>query len=391
MNPIIQALGRRLRLAVIGGGPGSFIGTVHRTASRIDDRFEVVASVLSSNAERSIAAGQAMGIAADRAYADWRGLLAGETGREDGADVIAIMTPNGSHFEIADASLNAGLDVICDKPVTTRLDDALKLVAKVRDTGLVFCLTHNYSAYPMVRQARTMVAAGEIGAIRQVQLEYIQGHLAAQVEDRPGGPGWRFDPDDGGVSLVLGDIGTHAHHLGAYVTGLDLERVMADVGTNMPGRTVDDYAGLLLRYENGARGSMWVTNSAAGAEHGLAFRIFGETGGLEWHQEHPNQILHRRHGDFPRLMTRRLDGLLSPEAERASRVGIGHPEGYQEAFANLYANAAEAILARRSGRPCDPLAMDFPTVLDGAKGLKFIDAAIESNRTGGWVDCRLES
>ncbi len=390
MNPIIQAFGRRLRLAVIGGGPGSFIGTVHRTASRIDDRFEVVAGVLSSNAERSRAAGAALGLAPDRAYADWRALIDAETARDDGADVVAIMTPNDSHYPISEACLDAGLDVICDKPLTTRVEDAIKLVAKVRESGLVFCLTHNYSAYPMVRQARAMVEAGEIGAIRQVQLEYIQGHLAARVEDASDGPGWRFDPETSGASLVLGDIGTHAHHLGAYVTGLDLERVMADVGSCVPGREADDYAALLLHYESGARGSMWVTNSAAGGEHGLAFRIFGETGGLEWHQEEPNSLLHRRHGDFPRRMTRRIDGLLSPEAERASRIGIGHPEGYQEAFANLYANAAEAIVARRTGQPCDPMALDFPTVLDGAKGMKFIEAAVESSRTGAWVDCRLE-
>ena len=389
MNPVIETFGRRLRLAVIGGGPGSFIGTVHRTAARIDDRFEIVAGVLSSNAERSRAAGAAIGLASDRAYADWQSLIEAETARDDGADVVAIMTPNDSHYAIADACLDAGLDVICDKPLTTRLDDAVKLVAKVRETGLVFCLTHNYSAYPMVRQARAMVEAGEIGAIRQVQLEYIQGHLAARVEDGPGGPGWRFDPESGGVSMILGDIGTHAHHLGAYVTGLDLDRVMADLGSCVPGRRVDDYAALLLRYENGARGSMWVTNSAAGGEHGLAFRIFGETGGLEWHQEEPNKLLHRRHGDFPQTMTRRIDGLLSPAAERASRIGIGHPEGYQEAFANLYVNAAEAIVARRTGSACDPLALEFPTVLDGAKGMKFIEAAVESSRTGAWVDCSL--
>ena len=362
MNPTIQNFGRRLRLAVIGGGPGSFIGTVHRTASRIDDRYELVAGVLSSDAERSKAAGQSLGLPSDRAYAGWRDLLAGERAREDGADVAAVMTPNGSHYEIADACLDAGFDVICDKPLTTGLDDALKLVAKVRETGLVFCLTHNYSAYPMVRQARAMVAAGEIGAIRQVQLEYIQGHLAAPVEEQPGARTWRFDPQEAGLSLVLGDIGTHAHHLGAHVTGLDLDRVLADVGSVVPGRTADDYAALLLRYENGARGSMWVTNSAAGAEHGLAFRIFGETGGLEWHQEQPNHLLHRRHGDFSRLMTRRLDGLLSPEAEHASRVGIGHPEGYQKASpictpmppmpSSPASQAGPATLCRRISRPC---------------------------------------
>ncbi|NNG04294.1 MAG: Gfo/Idh/MocA family oxidoreductase [Inquilinus sp.] len=390
MNAIIQRLGRRLRLGVVGGGPGSFIGPVHRTAARRDARFEVVAGVLSSDPERSRAAGQAIGLAADRAYGDWRELLAVERVRDDGIDAVAVMTPNAGHYPVADAALDAGFDVICDKPLTTTLADALKLVDKVRSSGLVFCLTHNYSAYPMVRQARAMVKAGELGEIRQVQLEYIQGHLARRVEDEATGPGWRFDAELGGGSLVLGDIGTHAHHLGAFVTGLDVVQVMADVGSNLPGRRVDDYAALLLRFANGARGSMWVTNAAAGAEHGLAFRAFGDQGGLEWHQEQPNHLLHRRLGDFPRLMTRRLDGLMGAEAEHASRVGIGHPEGYQEAFATLYADAADAIAARLTGQPCDPLALDFPTALDGAKGIKLIDAALESRRTGTWADCRLE-
>jgi predicted dehydrogenase len=261
-------------------------------------------------------------------------------------------------------------------------------VHKVRESRLVFCLTHNYSAYPMVRQARAMVRAGEIGAVRQVQLEYVQPQRATLVERK--GPDWHFTPEKVGPSLVLGDIGTHAHHLGAFVTGLDLERVMADVGAVVPGRTADDTAHVLLRYENGARGGMWVTQAAAGAEHGLSIRVFGEVGGLEWHQEQPNHLVHRRQGDFPRLLTRRTDGRLAPEATRAARVEIGHPEGYQEAFANLYRDAADAIVARRIGTPCDPLALDFPTVLDGARGMKFIEAALESSRTGQWASAKLE-
>lgn len=389
MNPVIQALGRRLRLGVVGGSHG-FIGPVHRTAARLDNRFEIVAGVLSSDPERGRTAAAALGLPLDRAYPNVEAMLAAEGMREDGIDAVAIMTPNAHHFPAAMAALEAGLDVICDKPLTTDLADALALVHKVRATGLVFCTTYNYSAYPMVRQARAMVQAGEIGEVRQVHLTYVQGHHASLVEAEPGGRAWRFDPAQAGVSLILGDIGTHAHHLGAFVTGLELEAVMAHIAATVPGRASDDYGALLLRWSSGMPGTMWVTNAAAGAEHGLAFRVFGSQGGLEWHQEHPNELRHRRLGGFEQVLTKRLHGALHPAAERAARVEIGHPEGYQEAFANLYRDAAEAIAARRTGRPCDPLALDFPTVEDGARGIRFIEAAVESARTGGWVDCRLE-
>jgi predicted dehydrogenase len=287
-------------------------------------------------------------------------------------------------------ALAAGLDVICDKPLTTTLDDALDLVRRVRDSGLVFCLTHNYTGYPMVRHARAMVRDGALGTIRQVHVEYIQGHLAGPTEaDRDPSTNWRFDADQGAASLVLGDIGTHAHHLACFITGLELAAVAAEVGSAVPGRQVADFAHLLLRFEGPARGSMWVTNSAAGAEHGLHIRVFGAAGGLEWHQEEPNQLLHRRKDGFMQVMTRGRPG-LSPAAERATRVVLGHPEGFFEAFANLYADAAEAIVARRTGTPPDPLALDFPTALDGARGVRFIEAALQSSRADGrWVDCRL--
>ena len=239
MNPILELLGRRLRLAVIGGGPGSFIGPVHRTAARLDDRFEIVAGVLSGDASRSRVAAAAIGVAPDRAYADWRTLLAGEKARGDGADAVAVMTPNDSHHAICAAALEQGFEVICDKPLTTSLVDALDLVHRVRASGRVFCLTHNYTAYPMVRQARDMVRAGVIGPVRQIQLAYVQGHNATLVEGE-GSPNWRFDPDACGPSLVLGDIGTHAHHLGAFVSGLELEEVMAEVWASVPGRRADD-------------------------------------------------------------------------------------------------------------------------------------------------------
>lgn len=388
MSSIVQTFGRRLRLGLVGGASG-FIGPVHRTAARLDDLWEIVAANMSSDPGRGSVAAAAIGLPAERAYPSAEAMIAGEAERPDGIDAVAIMTPNAYHFPAAMAALGAGLDVICDKPMTTNLADAQALVRKVEETGLVFCLTHNYSAYPMVRQARAMVRAGEIGEIRQVHVTYVQGHNATLVEAQPDGRTWRFDPALGGASLVTGDIGTHAHHLGAYVADLQLDALLAEVGATVPGRTADDYAALLLRWSNGARGTIWVTNAAAGADHGLAFRIFGSLGGLEWHQERPNELWHRRLGGFEQVLTRRLHGALHPAAERVTRVEIGHPEGYQEAFANLYRDAAEAIVARRTGRPCDPLALDFPTVVDGARGLRFIEATVESARTGRWVDCRL--
>jgi predicted dehydrogenase len=390
MNTTIARLGRRLRLGVVGGGPGSFIGPVHRTAARLDDHYEVVAAVLSSNPKRSRQAAQGIGIAAERAYGDPAELIAREAARDDGIDVLAVMTPNVQHHPIVRDALAAGLDIICDKPLATTLEDALDLVRLVRASGGVFCLTHNYTGYPMVRHARAMVKDGALGTIRQVHVEYIQGHLAGVTEaDRDPATNWRFDAAQGAAALVLGDIGTHAHHLACFVTGLELAAVAAEAGTARPGRPVADFAHLLLRFAGPARGSMWVTNSAAGGEHGLHIRVFGDEGGLEWVQEDPNHLFHRRLNGFPETLTRGRPG-LSPAAERATRVALGHPEGFFEAFANLYTDAAEAIVARRTGAQPDPLALDFPTVEDGARGVRFIDAALESSLADGrWVDCRL--
>ncbi|MGB5432128.1 MAG: Gfo/Idh/MocA family oxidoreductase, partial [Acidimicrobiia bacterium] len=255
-NPVIEALGRRLRLGVIGGGPGSFIGAMHRTAARIDDRYELVAGVLSSDPERSRLAATAIGIEPDRAYGNAYTLIAAEADREDGADVIAIMTPNDTHHAYSIAALDSGFDVICDKPITNTIEEAMDVLAKVEETGLVFCLTHNYTGYPMVRQARAMVEAGELGEIRLVQVEYVQGGKADENDPDPGdGLPWRYDPVRGGPSLVMGDIGTHAHNLARFITGLEVTEVAAEVGHIVPSRLVDDYAGALLRFSNGARGS----------------------------------------------------------------------------------------------------------------------------------------
>jgi predicted dehydrogenase len=375
-TPVIAALGRRLRLGVVGGGPGSFIGVIHRAAARLDDRYQVVAAVLSSNPERSLAAAGRLGFDPARSYGSLDQMLEAEAARPDGIDVLAVMTPNDSHYAAARAALDGGLDVICDKPLTNTLDESLDLVARVRASGRVFCVTYNYTGYPMVRQARAMVAAGQLGEIRAVQVEYIQGHLAELTAAETGAASnWRMNTD--------------AHHMACYVSGLELAQVSADVGAVVPGRKVDDYAAALLRFENDARGILWVTQAAAGAEHGLRFRLFGSKGSLEWHQEHPNQLHYAPLGRPRQVFSRAGPGLL-PQAQRATRVSIGHPEGFHEAFANLYADAAEAIAARLAGRTVDPLALDFPTVEGGARGLKFIAATAESGRADGrWTDCRL--
>ena len=270
-NSVLSILGRRLRLAVIGGGPGSFIGGMHRMAARIDDRYELVAGVLSSNPERALSNGKKIGLQDDRSYSSVIQMLETEKQRKDGADVIAIMTPNDTHFEYSMAALDYGFDVICDKPMTNKVDEAIALHKKVIKSKRIFCLTHNYTGYPMTRQARAMVSSGELGIIRLVQVEYVQGGKADESKSDPvSGPrSWKYDPLKGGPSLVMGDIGTHAHNLIRFITGLEITEVCAEAGAIVPERIVDDYAGALLRMGNGARGSFWVTQAAAGVENSL--------------------------------------------------------------------------------------------------------------------------
>jgi predicted dehydrogenase len=382
-NPIIDTLGRRLRLAVIGGGPGSFIGSMHRTAARIDDRYELVASALSSDPERSRAAGTAIGLDPDRAYRDGIELLEAEAKREDGADVVAIMTPNDSHHRFSTASLDRGFDVISDKPITNTLDEAIDVERRVAETGLVFCLTHNYTGYPMVRQAKAMVADGQLGEIRLVQVEYVQGHKAEENDPDPDGElPWRYDPVRGGPSLVMGDIGTHAHNLARFVTGLEVSEVAAEVGHIVPGRLVDDYAGALLRFDNGARGSFWVTQAAAGVENQLRIRASGTLGTVEWMQEQPTVLGFKPLHGPAQMRTPNGPGTL-PLSARASRIVAGHPEGFHEGFATIYSDAAEAIAARRAGTAPDPLALHFPNATDGVLGVRFVDATMRSSAAGG--------
>jgi predicted dehydrogenase len=381
-NTVFKLMGRRLRLAVIGGGPGSFIGAMHRQAARLDDRYELVAAALSSDPERSRITGQGIGVAQDRCYPSGQALIDAEAGRADGAEVIAIMTPNDSHFQFAMQALGKGLDVICDKPMTNTLDEATALHQRVQDTGLVFCLTHNYTGYPMVRQAKAMVLDGQLGEIRLVQVEYVQG---GRAKSGPGRKAWKEDPARGGPSLVMGDIGTHAHNILRFITGLEVAQVAAEMGSIVPDRITHDYAGAMLRLSNGARGSFWVTQAAAGVENGLRIRVSGSLGSLEWHQEHP-QVLQFKPLDAPaQVRTPNGPGTL-PLAARASRIVAGHPEGFHEAFANLYTDAADAIAARRTGQTADPLSLHFPNATDGLQGIRFVAAAVASSQQqGAWT------
>jgi predicted dehydrogenase len=382
LNPVISMLGRRLRLAVIGGGPGSFIGAMHRQAARLDDRYELVAAALSSDPQKSITAGRELGLAAQRCYANGKDLLIAEAARKDGADVVAIMTPNDSHFEFAFEALALGFDVICDKPMTNTHAEATQLHQRVKDTGLVFCLTHNYTGYPMVRQAKAMVADGQLGDIRLVQVEYVQG---GRAKPGPGRQAWKEDPARGGPSLVMGDIGTHAHNLLRFITGLEVSQVAAEVGSIVPNRVAHDFAGAMLRLNNGARGSFWVTQAAAGVENALSIRVSGSLGSIEWQQECPQALTFKPLGAPSQNRTPNGPGTL-PLAARSSRIVAGHPEGFHEGFANLYSDAAEAIAARRSGKTADSLALHFPNALDGLLGVQFVAAVIQSsNKDGAWT------
>jgi predicted dehydrogenase len=382
LNPVISMLGRRLRLAVIGGGPGSFIGAMHRQAARLDDRYELVAAALSSDPQKSVTAGRELGLATERCYANGMDLLKAEAARKDGADTVAIMTPNDSHFEYAMAALTLGFDVICDKPMTNTAIEAAQLHQRVNDSGLVFCLTHNYTGYPMVRQAKAMVTNGDLGDIRMVQVEYVQG---GRAKAGPGRQAWKEDPVRGGSSLVMGDIGTHAHNLLRFITGLEVSQVAAEVGSIVPDRITHDFAGAMLRLNNGARGSFWVTQAAAGVENALRIRVSGSLGSLEWQQECPQALTFKPLGAPSQNRTPNGPGTL-PLAARSSRIVAGHPEGFHEGFANLYSDAAEAMAARRSGKTIDPLAMHFPNSFDGLLGVQFVAAVIQSStNNGAWT------
>lgn len=375
----------RIRLGMVGGGTGAFIGAVHRIAARIDDKFELVAGALSSTPERARQSGAELGLDPDRSYDDFRQMAIREARLKRGIEAVAIVTPNHMHYPVAREFLKRGIHVICDKPLTATLKDAKKLAALVDRHDALFVLTHNYTGYPMIRQAREMIAAGELGEIRLVQVEYVQDWLTEPVEQTgQKQAAWRTDPSQSGAGGATGDIGTHAFNLAEFVTGLELEELAADVQSFVPGRRVDDNAHVLLRFAGGARGMLWCSQVAPGHENGLRLRIYGTKAGLRWSQEDPNYLQFSPLGEEPRLITRNGAG-AGPAAARVSRIPAGHPEGYLEGFANIYSEAATAILARRDGNPVPPEVV-FPTVRDGVRGVAFVETCVASSkRNGAWV------
>lgn len=374
---------RRLRLGMVGGGNGAFIGAVHGIAARIDNRFELVAGCFSSDPERARQSAGEWFIPLERAYGHFTEMAAAEAARPDGIEAVAVATPNHTHHAICRTFLDHGIDVICDKPLTTTVLDALDLVARVRRSRLVFVLTHTYSGFPMVRQARAMVKSGEIGPVRLVHVEFLQDWLIDPLE-RQGDKqaAWRTDPERAGPGGCVADIGTHAFHLARYVSGLEVAAVAGQLARFVPGRRLDDNVHALLRFAGGAQGALLASQVAHGNECGLRLRIYGEKGGLAWDQEHPNQLGFAPAGKS-RIILSRGDAALSAEARRSTRMPRGLTEGYLEAFANIYADAALAIAMRRSGAPVDLPALGLPDVGDGAIGVMWVDAMLRSAEAGG--------
>ena len=381
---------RPLRLGFVGGGPGAGIAHVHRRAARLDDRFAIVAGAFSRRPEPNRAMGEELGLASDRVYEDFEAMARAEARRPDGIECAAIVTPNSTHAAASLAFLRQGIDVICDKPMAMSLNEAQAIERAAVEHGVLFALTHNYSAYPMVLEARHQVATGAIGAIRVVTVEYAHGTRNRLIEaEGDARMAWRVDPAIAGPSTVLGDIGTHAHHLMRRITGLEVEALSAELSTMVPGRRADDNAFVSLRFDGGARGTLWASMVAAGNGHGLRIRVFGETGSLHWDQERPD-LLVLQADNAPYRTMRRGEDYLCDAARRASRTKAGNPEGFFGAFGNVYADVAEVIAARRAGRSADPLAGSFATARDGVIAMKFIEAAVASSQRGGaWTDATL--
>ena len=377
------AMPARIRLGMVGGGEGAFIGAVHRIAARLDDQYEFVAGALSSTPEKSQRSGRAIGLAPDRIYSDYEAMAKAEAARPDGIEAVAIVTPNHLHAPVAEAFLKAGIHVICDKPVTTTSADAKKLLKLAKKHQRVFAVTHNYTGYPMVRHARQMVKDGALGEIRVVQVEYPQDWLTEKLEATGQKQAeWRADPARNGIGGAIADIGTHAHNLAAYITGLELTELCAELSRFVKGRQLDDNAQVMLRYANGARGLLWASQVAPGNENNLRIRVYGTKGGLEWKQEHPNQLHWSPFGQ-PTQVIARATGAANAAAARVSRIPAGHPEGYLEGFATLYSEIAQAIGAARKGGPKADKAAHFPTLEDGIKGVAFIEAVVKSSQRGG--------
>ncbi|WP_340199547.1 Gfo/Idh/MocA family protein [Ascidiimonas sp. W6] len=370
---------RKLRMGMIGGGAGSFIGDVHRKAAFIDGQIELVCGAFSSTPEKSKQSGRDLYLPEERCYGNFKEMIAAEKElpADKRMDFVAIVTPNHMHFEPAKLALENGFHVVCDKPMTLTVEEGEILEKLVTETRLEFALTHNYTGYPMVKQARTMIAKGDLGKIRKVQIQYLQGWLATEIEKTgQKQAAWRIDPKKSGVGGALGDIGTHAENLTEYITGLKIKELAADLGRFGEGRVLDDDGNVLLRMENGAKGTLSFSQIATGEENNLAIRVYGEKGSLEWHQENPNELTTRWLDKTKKVYTPGGNNLYS-EAMTASRIPSGHPEGYLEAFANIYKAFAESLQARLEGKT--PENQDFPTVSDGVRGVRFIHQAVKSD------------
>ncbi|MFZ1388342.1 MAG: Gfo/Idh/MocA family oxidoreductase [Thiolinea sp.] len=380
-----------IRLGMVGGGQGAFIGAVHRMAARLDGHYQLVAGALSSDPERAQASAAELGLDPSRSYASYEAMAKQEAARADGIEAVAIVTPNHLHYPAAKAFLEAGIHVICDKPLTSTVADAEALVELVEQSGKLFVLTHNYSGYPMIRQAQSMVQKGELGVIQLVQVEYPQDWLALPIEqDGQKQAEWRTDPARTGAGGCVGDIGTHAWHLASFVSGLETQSLAADLDTFVAGRRVDDNVHVMLRFKpvDGARpakGLLWASQVAAGHENGLRLRVYGTKASLDWVQADPNYLWFTPLGESRRLITRGGNA-ANAAAARVTRIPGGHPEGYLEGFANIYTEAALAIKALRQGKPIPP-EVQFPSVQDGLAGMRFIAACVRSSRqNAGWVE-----
>ena len=381
---------RKLRMGMVGGGEGAFIGGVHRMAAALDGQIELVCGAFSSEAERSRRSGEALYIDPKRIYPDFMTMIKSEKKlpADKRMDFISIVTPNHVHYAPAKLALENGFHVICDKPLSFSLDEALKLEKVVEKTGMLFALTHNYTGYPMVKHARAMIQNGDIGKIRKVVVEYPQGWLATKREESKQAS-WRTDPKRSGIAGALGDIGTHAENLSEYMTGLKIKELYADITTFIEGRLLDDDANVLMRFDNGAKGILHCSQISVGEENGLNIRIWGEKGALEWHQMEPNSLI-MKWLDRPKEILRTGLSFLypqmtaSPVAVAHTRVPAGHPEGYLEAFANIYRNFAMHIQAKLDGKEQDEL-YDYPSVSDGVRGMQFIYKVVESSKKNRWI------
>ena len=372
---------RRIRYGMVGGGEGAFIGAVHRIAARMDDRYQLVAGALSSEADRSRRSGLALGIPLERCYSDYREMARAEAGRDDGIEAVSIVTPNHLHIPVAKAFLEAGIHVICDKPLAAHLQETEGLPELVHQQDRIFAVTYNYSGYPLIRQARELVAQGALGKIRVIQVEYPQDWLSEKLEDSGQKQAeWRTDPARAGGGGCLGDIGTHAFHLACFVSGLTPHSVLADLNTFVEGRPLDDNVHVLLRFEGGAKGMLWASQVAPGNENALRLRVYGEKAGLTWSQENPNYLDFSNLGQPTQILGRGGPG-LTEVAQRLTRTPPGHPEGYLEGFANIYREVADAIEAKRLNQEL-PTTVIYPSLEDGLQGMRFVDAVLRSQQSG---------